>query len=160
MRVSPKVTGVPSRKTFPSDGFSSPQIKESNVDLPHPDGPTTARNSPGATVNDILESVSEKYCKNCDRKGICWNKELSSTRNAVAIMMKKGIEMGEIYSEDLPRNFLIRCKNIQAILLEVNAGLRLEKNNLRWVQVVHDIKDIMSMQMLELAESLFKFNEK
>ena len=39
----------PSTVTVPSSGVSSPASSESSVDLPLPDGPTTATNSPRAT---------------------------------------------------------------------------------------------------------------
>src|SRR5207244_307318 len=43
----------PARKTSPSLGASSPATRFSNVDLPHPDGPVTAMNSPAATIRSI-----------------------------------------------------------------------------------------------------------
>jgi hypothetical protein len=55
IRESPVSIGFPSIRTDPSDALSNPQIKESKVDFPHPDGPTTARNSPAETENDIFE---------------------------------------------------------------------------------------------------------
>src|SRR5438270_9819419 len=42
--------GTPSTLMEPSSGVSNPQIIFISVDLPHPDGPTIARNSPSRTV--------------------------------------------------------------------------------------------------------------
>ena len=39
------VTGLPSSKTSPELGSSSPARIRTRVDLPQPDGPTTQRNS-------------------------------------------------------------------------------------------------------------------
>ena len=45
-------TDSPATVTRPSSRSSSPPIMLNSVDLPQPDGPITARNSPGATAND------------------------------------------------------------------------------------------------------------
>ena len=42
-------TGRPPTRTLPSLGLSRP-TRVSVVDLPHPEGPTTAQNRPGSTV--------------------------------------------------------------------------------------------------------------
>src|SRR3569833_1350358 len=42
--------GTPSMITAPSSGFTKPAIMLIKVDLPHPEGPTTATNSPSFTV--------------------------------------------------------------------------------------------------------------
>src|SRR3990172_3939333 len=42
--------GCPSAQMVPEVGRSSPAIKLSTVDLPHPDGPTMQRNSPSFTA--------------------------------------------------------------------------------------------------------------
>src|SRR4051812_27359014 len=44
-------TGAPSTSTSPLEGGSRPDTSDSVVDLPQPVGPTTATNSPAATVN-------------------------------------------------------------------------------------------------------------
>src|SRR3954447_22663140 len=43
-------SGSPASATSPSVGVSSPAMMLSSVDLPQPDGPITATNSPGVTV--------------------------------------------------------------------------------------------------------------
>lgn len=50
MRGSMPCTGLPITWTSPALGRSNPEISPSVVDLPHPVGPTTAQNSPGATL--------------------------------------------------------------------------------------------------------------
>ena len=45
----------PFSSMLPLSGFISPAIRESRVDLPHPEGPTTAVNSPGARENEISD---------------------------------------------------------------------------------------------------------
>src|SRR3954471_9104349 len=50
MRGSTPCTDLPITCTEPSLGRSSPEMRPRVVDLPQPVGPTTATNSPGATV--------------------------------------------------------------------------------------------------------------
>ena len=45
-------TASPATVTPPSSLSSNPPMTLNSVDLPQPDGPITARNSPGATLND------------------------------------------------------------------------------------------------------------
>ena len=55
MRGSPGDGGMPFIRIVPSSAGSMPQIRFRSVDFPQPDGPTTARNSPGIRSNDIFE---------------------------------------------------------------------------------------------------------
>src|ERR1035437_9851093 len=50
MRGSMPVTGVPITRTSPAEGLAKPVIRFRVVDLPQPVGPTTATNSPRATL--------------------------------------------------------------------------------------------------------------
>ena len=53
MKLVPRpmpLTGWPPTDTVPALGRSRPATRVRVVDLPHPDGPTTAQNSPGSTV--------------------------------------------------------------------------------------------------------------
>src|SRR5450756_1739306 len=54
MHGSTPVTELPITRTSPAEGLARPVIRFSVVDLPQPVGPTTATNSPRATV--ILKS--------------------------------------------------------------------------------------------------------
>ena len=47
----------PFRRTVPEVGRSTPPIRCSSVDLPDPDEPTMAQNSPSATENDTSSSA-------------------------------------------------------------------------------------------------------
>jgi len=55
-RCGPEIVS-PVTAMRPSYPDSSPPMMLNKVDLPQPDGPITARNSPGATVNDTLSSA-------------------------------------------------------------------------------------------------------
>ena len=50
--------GLLSISTVPEVGCCRPAIKCSSVDLPHPEGPTMQRNSPGFTFRLMLSSAS------------------------------------------------------------------------------------------------------
>ena len=50
-------TRLPSNSTVPAVAGVSPAITSSSVDLPQPDGPTTAKNSPGAISRSIGPSA-------------------------------------------------------------------------------------------------------
>src|ERR1700755_1413153 len=50
-------SGSPARDTSPSVGVSRPAMMLSSVDLPQPDGPITATNSPGVIVKSTPRSA-------------------------------------------------------------------------------------------------------
>ena len=50
--------GIPSNATLPSLGAARPAMSSSSVDLPQPDGPTTAKNSPRASSRSSGPSAS------------------------------------------------------------------------------------------------------
>ena len=52
-------TGSPSKATLPDEIGSRPAITRNRVDLPQPDGPTSARNSPSA----IDRLISLRTCR-------------------------------------------------------------------------------------------------
>ena len=53
-------TSTPSSATVPASQSSSPAMQLSRVDLPTPDSPTMATNSPGATVSETLRNTRHR----------------------------------------------------------------------------------------------------
>src|SRR5260370_40403264 len=53
------VTSAPSMRMRPDVTSSSPAIRRSNVDLPHPDGPTKTTNSPSA-ISRLISGIASK----------------------------------------------------------------------------------------------------
>ncbi|CFW12448.1 Uncharacterised protein [Bordetella pertussis] len=52
-----RATAPPPTRSSPPDGASNPAIRLSRVDLPQPDGPSSATNSPSATCRSIWSSA-------------------------------------------------------------------------------------------------------
>ncbi len=108
-------------------------------------------------ANFAFEKMCNKYCKKCDRKDICWDKEINSTLEAANTFINKGINMGKVKITDLPRNFAIRCKYIECVLIDINASFALEYNNLAWVSRFNDLKNIMALQLNEISKAMEEF---
>ncbi|MEQ1689746.1 MAG: hypothetical protein ABMA00_00565 [Gemmatimonas sp.] len=77
-------TRVPSTITSPRVGRSIPASSESSVDLPLPDSPMTATNSPASMDNEMSSSAVKgpagvSYCRETPRKTSCGVGELSMT---------------------------------------------------------------------------------
>src|SRR3954463_11786000 len=64
LRSSPgPVIGRPSMRSVPEDGVVNPLIRSRMVDLPHPEGPTSVRNSPAETVRSTSSSATNsRFC--------------------------------------------------------------------------------------------------
>src|SRR5581483_1551642 len=54
------VRGAPSMSTAPASGATKPAIMFNNVDLPHPDGPTMATNSPSRTLKLTFSTTDKR----------------------------------------------------------------------------------------------------
>src|SRR5680860_1717241 len=72
VRVAELKTSRPLMRMAPVSGFSSPTIDRIVVVLPHPDGPSSTRNSPGATSRlTPLSTGCEPKLLNSPDKAIC-----------------------------------------------------------------------------------------
>ena len=109
-------------------------------------------------ANIAFEKMCKRYCNECDRKVICWDKEIDSTLVAANIFVNKGIERGKVAISDLPRNFAIRCKNIECAITDINASFALEYNNISWISRFYDLKNTMSLQLREIAKAMEEFS--
>ena len=56
--MSGRVIGSPPTRAWPADGLMKPASTFNNVDLPQPDGPTRAMNSPGSNSRLVGRSAS------------------------------------------------------------------------------------------------------
>ena len=52
------MTSFPSTVTSPTSGFSNPARRLTNVDLPHPDGPTITVSSPAGNSTEMFFKTS------------------------------------------------------------------------------------------------------
>src|SRR4051812_16831512 len=72
-------TSSPSNRTCPADGSSRPETSLSKVDLPQPDGPTMATNSPDRTLNDTSRSAVTSRFRLRKRTDTSWMSTVVST---------------------------------------------------------------------------------
>ena len=71
--------------------------------------------------------------------------------------MRKGVENGILTMDDLPPRFAVRCRYSEGIVAETNINLELARNNIWWQDKVDEIKNIMSMQLVHLSNSISDF---
>ena len=107
--------------------------------------------------NSVFEKVSEKYCASCDKCNYCWDKEFDKTYEIANDLMRKGVENGILTMDDLPPRFAVRCRYSEGIVAETNINLELARNNIWWQDKVDEIKNIMSMQLVHLSNSISDF---
>lgn len=107
--------------------------------------------------NSVFEKVSEKYCASCDKCNYCWDKEFDKTYEIANDLMRKGVENGILMMDDLPPRFAVRCRYSEGIVAETNINLELARNNIWWQDKVDEIKNIMSMQLVHLSNSISDF---
>jgi hypothetical protein len=59
------VTGLPSIRMRPREGMRSPVVSFMNVDLPQPEGPTMAMNSPSRTCRSMASTANCCLASSC-----------------------------------------------------------------------------------------------
>ena len=106
----------------------------------------------------IFEKISEKYCALCDRCSYCWDRNFDNSYLMVNSMMQKGVENGVLTINDIPKNFMIKCRKSNEIVSETNINLELARNNIWWQSKIDEMKKIMSMQLTELSNSVRDFS--
>ena len=75
-------------------------------------------------VNEIHErcrQIFDKYCVNCARHSLCWDKNCTDTSDAVDIAARKIREEGRVLLSDIPDHTLRRCFRAEQIVNDINA---------------------------------------
>ena len=103
---------------------------------------------PNITDNaTIYEIASDKICKNCGLKFICWEKDsfdtCDSLNKAVGILM----ENGHLKSSDIPENFKKKCIKLSAFVNELNRVFCKYKLSTQWQSKINQSQKLISMQL-------------
>ncbi len=95
----------------------------------------------GATNDEdiatVFDRTSDRVCKHCALTGICWDREASSTFQALSDTAAVMLRRGSVDASDFPVYFSSRCLNFQRFVSTANAELmallyrRQYKNRLR-----------------------------
>src|SRR6266536_3358783 len=102
-------TGVPSIATRPAAGAKRPEIMLSSVDLPHPLGPTIARNSPALTsrlTSDRTDTERPSMSNACERFstvifGVTIGADVPRPRGRYHIGIEAAIDGGRMSSDEV-----------------------------------------------------------
>ena len=71
----------------------------------------------------IFDRAAEKVCRGCALCELCWQKEYSSTFNALNDSTPYMLERGRVMSKDFPRYFADRCIHLIDFITAVNGEL-------------------------------------
>ena len=92
-----------------------------------------SRELPGTASQDtavLYDQTASRACRNCTRWEACWNREAEQTYRLLKAAAPKLLDRRYIEAEDLPREFLDRCRRPEAFLESMNgalSGLRLRR---------------------------------
>jgi stage II sporulation protein E len=110
-------------------------------------------------IGNMVDSVSEKYCRNCIRWDTCWNKGKYEAYRETTELFRKAGENGTVFLTDVPKSFSARCRNIHGLVAEVNHLMEQSRMNLLWQNRLVDSKMAVAAQLREVSGILSDFSK-
>lgn len=117
---------------------------------------------PGLTyeeVGSMVDEVSEKYCRNCIRWDICWNKGKYEAYKETSELFRIAGERGTVFLTDVPQGFANRCRNVHGLVAEINHLMERSRMNLLWHNRLVDSKMAVAAQLQEVSGILSDFSK-
>lgn len=71
----------------------------------------------------VFDRASERVCRSCALCGLCWQREYTSTFNALNDATARLLEQGRCHGRDFPEYFSNRCIHLSEFLQAVNTEL-------------------------------------
>lgn len=110
-------------------------------------------------MNQIFEDLSEKFCKNCEKREICWEKEYLETYQSAFSILNSADLNGAVLENDIPESFAKRCIYINDYIYETNKYLELAKVNLNWQNRMAESREAIAGQLLEVSNIINDFSK-
>lgn len=102
-------------------------------------------------INQLIDHVAEKVCKNCSMCNMCWHKDFYDTYRAVYSVLSAVENKGEVFVEDIPKEFYNQCLKVDEFVIMVNRVFEIYKNNLRWENKMLEHRGLFAEQFLNIS---------
>lgn len=105
-------------------------------------------------VNQLMDDVAEKICKECSMCNICWEKEFYDTYRTVYSILSAIENKGEIQKSDIPSVFYKKCIRPNEFIIMTNRILELYKVNLKWENRIIESRELVAEQFTNISNSI------
>lgn len=102
-------------------------------------------------INQLIDHVADKVCKNCSMCNMCWHKDFYDTYRAVYSVLSAVESKGEVFVEDIPSEFYKQCLKVDEFVIMVNRVFEIYKNNLRWENKMLEHRGLFAEQFLNIS---------
>lgn len=102
-------------------------------------------------INQLIDHVADKVCKNCSMCNMCWHKDFYDTYRAVYSVLSAVESKGEVFVEDIPSEFYKQCLKVDEFVIMVNRVFEIYKTNLRWENKMLEHRGLFAEQFLNVS---------
>lgn len=103
-------------------------------------------------VNELVLKLVDKVCINCDRKNLCWDKELYYTYNSSVELLRYIEKKGAIGPDDIPLELKKKCKKPTELSKQANHLFEILRINNRWKNKIINSRKIVAEQTKGVCE--------
>ncbi|QNO14860.1 stage II sporulation protein E [Alkalicella caledoniensis] len=119
-----------------SQGFSEVAVSKLNVEQ--------------QSVNEIIDTVQKRGCKDCKKYSLCWHNEFYGTYKDVFSLVSLA-EEGKLNKSNVPDQLFRKCINITNIIDITESSYELHKVNYKWQQRLIESKSLVANQLEGMA---------
>lgn len=103
-------------------------------------------------VGHFMNSVANKACANCWKKGKCWNQEFYRTYEYMTDMITS-IEKDEKFArKDIPNDWKRICVKTEQVLGIMKNQYAAYRNNLHWKKQIQDSRQLVAEQLTGVSQ--------
>ncbi|MBQ9997806.1 MAG: SpoIIE family protein phosphatase [Clostridia bacterium] len=110
--------------------------------------------------NDIMgiyDKTAGKVCRNCGLKFVCWEKEFSSSYDALINCNSALLEKGKLEVGDVPVHFKSKCIKLNSFIEAVNRFYARYKLDTMWVKKLEAGRELTATHLYGVAEIMNDF---
>ena len=100
----------------------------------------------------MFDTAADRICKNCERAGVCWEKDFSSTYAAMFKFLEIMERKGGLQRGDVPKSFSDKCVHLLPLISEINRLFEIYKINTTWKHKLQESRELNSQQFKGISE--------
>ncbi|WP_054695091.1 stage II sporulation protein E [Syntrophomonas palmitatica] len=116
------------------------------------DVPGTGRVSRSGYLNYLYEELADKFCHNCSRYDLCWERDSYSTSQEILDIFALAENGGEVNLEQCPPGFRRRCVNGREMVNSINHLFDKLRINEYWSGKLNESRELVSRQLQGVSQ--------
>lgn len=103
-------------------------------------------------INQLIEQLASKVCKECSMCNHCWEKDFYNTYKTIYSVLSAVESRGEVLEADIPQEFIEHCGKVEQFVVMTNRLFDIYKTNLRWENRINEQREIFAEQYQHISE--------